>query len=310
MLARVAENLYWIGRNLERAEHCNRYLLVQYYSTLDAPMLQNKDFTLRSILFMSGSDFDVEQIPDERDVLRKVLFDVNNPNSILTIIRNARENARSIRNVLSTELWEAINKWFLFAKQYRMESFDSSNIYEFSNNMQFQIALIKSNKANSMLHDDVWHFINLGRFIECTQQVIRILRSKISDWTILSNNGVNTAVMQYQWTIVLKSLEAFDAHNNYNRGIRSRGTIFKFILSNPIFPRSVLFTLNKIASHLSRISVKPEEFEEVATNLDRIIEEHSIFSAFDEEDMVVEYLESISKAVANLHVEISNMYFK
>ena len=100
MLARVAESLYWIGRNIERVEHCTRYLKVQYFSTLEAPMLQNKDFTFRSILFMSGADFEPQNMLPENEVWRKVIFDAGNPNSIFSIVKYAMENARSIRNAI------------------------------------------------------------------------------------------------------------------------------------------------------------------------------------------------------------------
>ncbi len=309
MLARVAESLYWFGRNLERAEHCTRFLKVQYYSTLDAPMLQNRDFTLRSILFMSGSDFDTEFVPTELEVLRKVIFDYNNASSIFSIIRNGRENARSIRNAISSELWEAINKWYLFSKNYKVHQFDAGKIHEFSDIMFSHIAMIKSNVSNSMLHNDVWHFLNLGKFIECTLQVIRIMRSKISDWSILSDNGVNKALMTYQWTIMLKSLEAFDAHNNYNKGHRSQGSIFEFTVGNAVFPRSINSTLSKIAFHLERVSLRPEEYPEVARNLEMIIDDNEEFKDYKDEEKVVEYLENANISMSNLHNQISNMYF-
>ncbi len=309
MLARVAENLYWIGRNLERAEHCTRFLKVQYYSTLDAPMLQNKDFTLRSILFMSGSEFVVMDMPPEKEVWNKVIFDYGNPSSIFSIIRNARENARSIRNALSTELWESINKWFLFSKNYKVSKFDSGKIYSFSESHEAHIATVKSNISNSLLHNDIWHFINLGIFVERAMQIIRILRSKISDWSILSNNGVNKALMIYQWTIMLKSLEAFDMHNYHFKGQRSKATIFNMILGNTIFPRAVIYTFNKIAYHLESISVRTDEFEDVFEILSTLIKENLDFTDYGDEEFVVNYLEDTYRKVSNLHHEISNMYF-
>jgi uncharacterized alpha-E superfamily protein len=242
-------------------------------------------------------------------VWNKVIFDYNNPSSIFSIIKNARENARSIRNVLSTELWESINKWFLFSKNYKVNKFDSGKIYTFSESIEAHIATIKSNVSNSLLHNNVWHFINLGIFVERALQIIRILRSKISDWSILSNNGVNKAVMTYQWTIMLKSLEAFDMHNFQFKGQRSKATIFKMIIANDIFPRAMIYTFNKIAFHLKEISVRTNEFDEVFGKLEILITENLAFEDFGDEEIVVSYLEDAYKKVSNLHFELSNMYF-
>ena len=79
MLARVAENLYWMGRYIERAEFFKRYCKVEYFSALESPMTEHQDFTLRSILYMSGSAFNSEEQLQERDVFQKVLFDASNP---------------------------------------------------------------------------------------------------------------------------------------------------------------------------------------------------------------------------------------
>lgn len=309
MLARVAESLYWIGRNIERVEHCTRYLKVQYFSTLEAPMLQNKDFTFRSILFMSGADFEPQNMLPENEVWRKVIFDAGNPNSIFSIVKYARENARSIRNAISTELWEAINKWYLFTRNYDFSQFDAGQIFSFSEAMASHSAVVKSNILNTLMHNDVWQFLNLGIFIERSMQIIRILRSKISDWIILSDNGVNIPLMTYQWTIMLKSLEAFDMHNNHFRGVRSQDTIFKMIIANELFPRSLSHSTNKILFHLSSISVVPENVETLTHWMEEIIASCKEFSDFDNEEAVVKYLDDTYESLINYHKELSNIFF-
>lgn len=108
MLSRVANNLYWMGRYIERADHLARYSNANYFSTLDAPILKayDRSFVLESMLFMAGI-FDMEKVV-ERDVLFRIGLDQKNTNSILSNVTFARENARGARNVISTELWEAI----------------------------------------------------------------------------------------------------------------------------------------------------------------------------------------------------------
>ena len=134
MLARVADSLYCTGRYIERSEHLARYLKVQYFTILDAPMSQNKDFVFKSILNMYGIKFDPNSEVDEQEVLFEVGLSPSNNVSILSTIAAARENARTFRYLISTELWEVINQYYLFAKEYDPTFFTTSGLYDFSVN--------------------------------------------------------------------------------------------------------------------------------------------------------------------------------
>lgn len=309
MLTRVAESLYWIGRNIERCEHCSRYLKVQYLSTLDAPMSQNKDFTLRSILFMSGSNFDIDAAVNEKEVWQTVIFDYNNPNSIASIVRNARENAKSIRNNLSKETWNNINKLFLFVNQARSQTFNASKIFAFCEDVLALAALIKSTIANTLLHTDIWSFINLGIYVERSFQILRILRSKISDSAILSDNGENLPLMHYQWTTLLKSLESFDVYMNLNRRMLNKSTMFAFLIANPLFPRSIQYAFNKIKSHFENISAKPIGYQEAMQAYDLSIADCIKFNTFEEDEQVIDYINQAFECISNFHFNIEKLYF-
>ncbi|MEL7119441.1 MAG: alpha-E domain-containing protein [Bacteroidota bacterium] len=310
MLARVAESLYWMGRNIERVEHCSRFLKVQYYSTLDAPMSQNKDFTLRSILFMSGAEMDFKTPINENYILFRVILDPNNTNSLFSLIKNVRENARSIRNNLSSELWEAINKCFLYLKDLTKTAFTSSHISTFSDNISIHIALIKSSIATTLLHNDIWGFINLGMYLERSLQVLRILRSKISDSIILSNNGVNKPLLQYQWTTLLKSLEAFDVYRYQYRGILSKETIFELVLEKDSFSRSLKYSIQKVKNHISRISVRPDSYQSVMDKFEQTMRDCIHFSDYTEDEDVLQKIREASECLSDLHYDIEELYFK
>ncbi|MEN0004073.1 MAG: alpha-E domain-containing protein [Bacteroidota bacterium] len=310
MLARVAESLYWIGRNLERVEHCSRFLKVQYYSTLDAPMSHNKDFTMRSILFMAGSEMNFQAPVNENFVWNKVILDPANSNSLFSLTRNARENARSIRNNISSELWESINKWYLYLKKLREKPFTSSHIASFAENTNIHMALINSAIATTMLHNDIWSFISLGMYLERSLQVLRILRSKISDSIILSNNGVNKPLLQYQWTILLMSLEAFDVYRYQYRGILSKETIFELLLEKEAFPRSLKHSVQQVKHHIAAISVRPAGYDKFMKEFEQVLQDCIHFSDFaNEEDTLQEITES-AECLADLHYEIQNLYFQ
>jgi uncharacterized alpha-E superfamily protein len=309
MLARVAESLYWIGRNIERADHTARFLKVQYFSTLDTPMLRNKDFTLRSIMFMAGSNYQVQGELVEKEVWKNVIFDINNSNTLFSIIKNARENARSIRNSISTELWESINKLYLLCSQYDEQRFGSGDLFNFSEDMKSNISVIKSNITNTILHDDCYHFICMGIYIERALQALRIVRNKISDWMILSNNGENRPLVAYQWTILLKSLEAYDIYNKLWPGKKTKMNIFKLIFENEQFPRSIAFSLAHINSSISTISVKPDGFEELMDYFNSRLVEVAKFESFDNEDKIIDHIDDSYESIAKIHSDINKMYF-
>lgn len=310
MLARVADNLYWIGRYIERSEHCARYLKVQYYSTLDAPMSHNKDFTLRSIMFMAGADFDHEIKIHTKDVLRRVIFDGDNQNSLFSIAYRARENARSIRNNISSELWEAINRWYLFYKVKDYQNFDAKHIYEFTSESSLHTGVIKSTIDMTLLRNDIWRFIKIGIYMERGFQILRILRSKISDNRILSDNGANIPLMRYQWTTLLKSLEAFDVYNQYYRDQEmTEASIFRHLLSNELFPRSLAYSLSRMERHLTHLSGQPLEYPNLLAKFEADKVACQEFDAFDDVDEVISHIDEGQKCLTHFHNDIAGIYF-
>ncbi len=256
MLARVADSLYWTGRYIERSEHLSRYLKVQYFSILDAPMSQNTDFVFKSILNMYGIEFDPELQVDEQEVLLEVGLSLTNSVSILSTIAAARENARSFRHLISTELWEVINQYYLFAKEYDPEFFKTRGLYDFTVNSTKHCAIVRSYLDHTVVHDEIWLFIKLGIRLERVIQIIRILRSKLNDIEALTENDFNQALRQYQWTTTLKVLEGFDMHRRVNRKTPTRKSTFEFLVTNPIFPRSIAYNFRKVDELTNKLCQK------------------------------------------------------
>ena len=135
MLARVANNLFWMGRYIERSEHVARYLNVNYFSSLDAPneLSQSRQFVLRSMLFMASDAVTDPNVQlDEGQVLFDIALNKEKPDSIINYLQNARENANSARDLSSTELYESLNKFYHYTLNYSPEKFMKSGLYEFT----------------------------------------------------------------------------------------------------------------------------------------------------------------------------------
>lgn len=253
MLARVADSLYWTGRYIERSEHLARYLKVQYFTILDAPMSQNKDFVFKSILNMYGIEYDSQSEVDEQEVLFEVGLSPSNNVSILSTIAAARENARTFRYLISTELWEVINQYYLFAKEYDPTFFTTRGLYDFTVNSTKHCAIVRSYLDHTVVHDSIWMFIKLGIRLERVIQIIRILKSKLNDIEALTENGFNQPLKQYQWTTTLKVLEGFDMHRRVYRKIPKQRSTFEFLVTNPIFPRSIAYNFRKVDELVTKL---------------------------------------------------------
>ncbi len=272
MLARVANSLYWMGRYIERSEHIARYLNVQYFSTLDAPMTQQKKVILKSILDMVGGEFETkgqEQTQEqsgqqqsqsqsqtqtnltEQDILVAVTFNSGNSNSIFSNVQNARENARSVRYLLSSGLWESVNRYYHFIKEYSVDFYKTRGLYDFTTQAKEHCTIIRSCANGTLLHDDIWAFFKLGIHLERTAQIIRVLNCKMNDIQALTQNDKFTPLTTYQWTITLKILESFDMYRRVNKGAINQQNVLDFLLSHSTLPCSVAFSLAKVNEMLS-----------------------------------------------------------
>ena len=254
MLARVANSLFWIGRYIERSEHLARYLRVQYFSILDTPMSQNKHFVLQSILTMYGMELEEDAPINEQEVLVELGFNVNNPVSLSATVNAARENARSVRYTISNELWEVINQYFLFFQEYDVEYYKTRGLYDFTIRANKHCSIIRSYLDHTLVHDEIWVFIELGIYLERAIQIVRILSSKLHDTEVLSGNGRNIPLRQYQWTITLKVLEAFDMHRRVHRRPQTQKSVFEFLSSQATFPRSIAYSLKRVHDLIVQLS--------------------------------------------------------
>lgn len=311
MLSRVANSLYWMGRYIERTEHLARYLNVQYFSTLDAPMSQNKHFVLHSILNMVGIPHDKDTELAEAEVLVKVALDYENSASIISCITQGRENARGIRNTISTELWEAINKYYHFVHNYPTDVYKTRGLYDFCINAIQHCAMIRANMDNTLIHDDVFAMIHLGIHLERAAQITRILSSKLYDIFSITLGEKKHPIQNYQWTITLKVLEAFDMSHRFYKKSPNQEIICEFLIMNKDFPRSIAYNIDKVNDYLQSISIKkvilpdtPEFYISKMANYYKYLRYSEI------SDDLQGFLSETLKNVYGMHLQLEKEYMK
>ncbi len=253
MLSRVAESLYWMNRYIERAENVVRAIEVNSHMTLD--MLGETNAQWLPLVMISGaeSDFRARGLDaSAHQVIEFLAFDESNPNSILSCLHAARENARSIRPTITTEMWEQINRMYLYVTTAARNKDIFATPHEFYSRLKLGSHLFAGIMEATMTHSEGWHFGRFGRMIERADQTTRLLDVKY--FVLLPDvEHVGLSVDDIQWTAVLHSASALEMYRQkYGEILPDR--IVQFLLLDLEFPRTVLHCLNRADASLRTIT--------------------------------------------------------
>lgn len=251
MLSRVAESIYWMSRQVERAENLARFLEVTHNLALDRP--EHLVDPWESLIQVTADKklFEEKYSSYDAESLTQFLaFDESNPNSMLSSLRQARQNARGVREVLSSEAFEQLNVFYHFvndaSKQPVLES--PSNYLDEVRRIAIQWTGVFE---CTMSHDIGWHFANVGRLIERADKTSRILDVKY--FTLLPRvEDVGTAVDDLQWSALLLAISGFEAYRRRHHSIDIEKVV-EFFLINNTFPRAVLFCVAGVDWSLGEI---------------------------------------------------------
>ncbi len=253
MLARVANNLFWMGRYIERTEHIARFMNVNYFSSLDAPheLSHSRQFVLRSMMFMVGEHVNEESEQlNEQNTLYKIGLDSEFPYSVINSIRNARENANSARDLISTELYESINKFYHFVVKYPVDKFVKNGLYDFTVNVTEMTAILRGKIRGTLLHDSVYAIIMMGINIERATQIIRIINTKYNDALLAQGSYGDKFSNSFEWTTLLKCTESYDMMRRFYKKAPTSISTLEFLILNPNCPRSIMNSLNQVHNHI------------------------------------------------------------
>jgi len=238
MLSRIAESLFWIGRYVERADGTSRLLDVHLQLLLEDPSI-NEDEACRALLEVIGSEAHFPNSIGRTDLLDLLSTDRNELTSISSSLNAARENARRVREVVSTELWECLNT--TRSRMPRKVSIDRA--HDFFIWVRERTALAVGIFESSASRDESWTFFTLGRSLERIDMTARLLSTS----ELMEASGPS-------WTTILRSCGAYEAYLRTYRGVPSAVNAAEFLLLDRIFPRSVFFALSRAESCLNDLS--------------------------------------------------------
>lgn len=251
MLSRVADSIYWLNRYVERAENIARFVDVNLNLLLDAPAIMTQQW---EPVIMTTGDLGLFKArygeATAENVIHFLTFDKSYSNSILSCLQSARENARSVREIISSEMWEQVNTFYLMVKDAAQTQ--PAELPSFFADVKMASHLFAGVMNATMSHNEAWHFGRLGRLIERADKTARILDVK---YFILlpAVNLVGTALDEIQWIALLKSASGYEMYRKRQRRISPTG-IAKFLILDREFPRSIQFCLLEAEQSLQQIT--------------------------------------------------------
>lgn len=255
MLSRTADSLYWMGRYLERAEHTARLLDVHLDLTLDQPQAkvdQRRQYVLAALDLPTN----YAKAQDEYSLTYTNILDHNNPNSVRSCIGAARENARQVREQISTEMWNQLNEFYLFVEQIDMDAMWSAEPQEFMQEVNEGVHLFHGITDSTMNHGEGWYFVEAGRFIERAISLTLNISVYFCPHTRLPKETVENPLLDEDllWLGLLRSCTGFEAYCKVYTADLNRQQILEFLLLNPYFPHSVSFAVSMLHESLRGIA--------------------------------------------------------
>lgn len=314
MLARDADSMYWMARYVERAEHIARIMWVNSNLLVDvgdlAPSLQERQWeSVLPIFHLQGP------VPGEGPIgprMRTYMaFDPENGNSIYNCLTRARENARGIRELISSEMWENLNTlyWSIRSDDAAARFEDSSD--DFFRNIMTSSLMFQGLTDQTMTHDQRWLFAQLGKHLERITVTCRVIETKF-DILRRAEAILEAPIRNIHWMAVLRSCCSIEAYRRIHVGDMDPLNVAAFLLLEKDFPRSVRYSVRHAHSALG--SLRAELNPLTVDNAERILGRLDTQLDYAEMNEILgeglpAYLQRIQAQVADAAISVQKAYF-
>ncbi len=307
MLSRVASSIYWMARYIERAENLARFVDVAINVSLDHTTAQQWEPLVQA----TGDEevfLDKYQAYTSENVRQFLTFDTEYASSILSCLTAARENARTVREAISSESWETLNDYYLFLTQAAKRPISAANS-DLYTEIKKQSHLFSGIFDSTMTRDKGWYFANIGRFLERADKTSRILDVKY--FTLLPHiSDIGTTVDDLLWSAVLRSVSGFEMfRKRYHTLTIER--IIDFLVLDSRFPRSIAYCLRTAAGSLSKVGGP----ENPADNTAHLLADALLKKLTNATDRTIidggfhEFIDSLQVDLNDLDAAIGETYF-
>jgi uncharacterized alpha-E superfamily protein len=307
MLSRVAENIYWLARYVERAEDTARIVTVNANLLLDLP--KGIDPGWRPLIDITGANALFEELHKdytERHVLRFLLADERHSGSILSALTAARENCRTIRDVVPREAWEQLNELYLFARDGLQAGLTKRGRHPYLKRLILGAQTITGLLAGTMLHDQGYHFLRIGRNLERADMTTRIVDVRSAN--LLPAEAAELRPFQtIQWVSVLKSMTAYQMYRRSQQVRVQRAAVLRFLFQSLAFPRAVHHCSEAVRASLESLP-RNEAALRVVGRLKRNLLNTKVERLSQSE--LHAFVDELQLDIGDLHAEIARTWFR
>ncbi len=305
LLSRVADSVYWLSRYVERAENIARYIGVNLNLQLDLPLAPAQQW--QPLIDTTGdTEAFKERYGEARQdtVIEYLAYDEQNPSSIISCLRAARENARSVRETISPEMWAQINSMYLHIQTHDTIPQPERMLDSFRE-IRLGCHLFQGITDATMSHNEAWHFLRLGRKLERADKTSRILDVKYF-MLLPSVKDVGTPYDDIHWAAVLKSVSGFEMYRK-KYGRITPNHVVEFLVMDREFPRAILYCISEANESLHRITGTPKDaFRFRSEQLLGLLDSELNFSSVEDilRNGLHEYLDSLQQKMNNVDAQV------
>lgn len=317
MLSRVADSLYWMSRYLERAEHTTRLLDVNLNLMLDESSTSS-DLRWQRLLVALGKPKRLKWEGNPYALAYTLTYDAGNKSSVVSSIMAARENARHVREMISTEQWQRLNALYLDATTPQIRQLAQADSVAgatdgpsaFLQMVMDSVHQFQGITDSTMSHGEGWHFIQVGRYLERATATAMLLEAYHADlWANLDRSAEGNEYLE--WMGLLRSATAFEAYCKVYTADLTPERILEFLLLDKEFPHSLRFSIEALERALEAIQQSSGKHR--ADGLHRIAGRLSASLAYSSVDDILDgdviaYLRNIQKQCSAIHDKIYHLY--
>jgi len=308
MLSRVAENLYWLGRYVERAENMGRIVEVNANLLLDLP--RGIATGWEPLIAITGGREEFLARHDEyseRNVVRFLIGDADNPGSLVSSLSAARENARTMRDFLPREAWELINELYLYARDNLSAGLSRRGRYAYLKHVRREAQSLTGLLLGAMNHDAGQHFLAIGRSLERADMTTRIVDVRSASLLPEETSGLRP-FENIQWMSVLKSLTAYQMYRRKMQVRVRRVDALRFLLLDDEFPRAFYQCVHVADGHVAALP-RDDTPRRQLSRVMRLVQGLDIAALAESNEALHRHIDDLQIALGDVHHALQRTYF-
>lgn len=308
MLSRVAEAIYWAGRYIERAENTARLIRVNSHLMMDTPKGVSLGWdTLITIAGLEDQFREKGHEATERNVVKYLIGTTDNPSSIINSLSYARENCRTIREIIPRSAWQRLNTLHIYAKENINNGLTQKGRDQYLEDIIAGSQQLNGLLSTVMYQDEAWHFLRIGRNIERAEMTTRIVDVQSAD-LISEDQVINelNSLESVQWISILESLSAYSIYRRIIQVRVSRTPVLNFLFHDPLFPRSVVHCLGSVESSINTLKHNNGALQSLQSLKDSLTKQK--MENLKQQELH-EFIDEIQLCIWDFHKSLEKQYF-